>query len=219
MPSELCNIILREVAKLPNLHIIGSSDDYEDLTINGMRFGSGNEVYVGFDNRVASRITGREGIVSSRRLVEPRTFLRIPYETVAPLATLDDIKKALSEVPEIGEPIAHDENFLVYERAKPNIPDHIQIHGDLPESLPAWLRAIDIVIVGRGSYLGTASNWVGSLYPGTQKSNSFNINTDFSRVHARAHGEKFHTLNPGRDVSYSVLKQDGTSAGIDIFSP
>lgn len=87
------------------------------------------------------------------------------------MASLDDVRTALAQVPEIGEPLYHDDNFLFYETLG-------QVEKwDYPK--------FDLTIVGNRSFLGEDS-----VYTKENKKLSFKSESaeGFMRAHVAKYG-------------------------------
>lgn len=136
MGDELYKAVLNKVRSVPYVRITRNlfipteiKLDLPDV-VDNVKYGSyvdcntSGEIIVGFDTRM-KRIN---------------TFGFLPWgKREEPLAGLEDIREELASVPEIGEPLSHDEHFLVYERYL---------------GRRVSLKLFDLVVVGAGSFLG-----------------------------------------------------------------
>lgn len=118
-----------------------------------------------------------------------------------PLASLDDVRTALSQVPEIGEPLYHDDNFLFYETL-----GQVEKWGS---------PKFDLTIVGNKSFIhGTSSTGIFEINSGRINEISFEDESaeGFIKAHVAKYGRDRLEGHFGFDKK--VVLPNGTSSYI-----
>jgi len=193
MGDELYQAVLERVRLVPNVQV---RKDYFIPTATKLDLPDveGNTTYNGYDVRC---ITAGEIIVGfDTRTERVKKFGFLPWgKHVEPLASLDDIRGELESVPEIGEPLAHNEHFLIYEKPvieRGSYGDGIRVMNvseGVFRSDYERVSGFDLVVVGVGSFLGQHCEAIQQLDTGRYE--WLKITTPFAADVKRAHVAAF----------------------------
>ncbi|MBI4152151.1 hypothetical protein HY495_00435 [Candidatus Woesearchaeota archaeon] len=172
MGDELYKAILERVRSIPHVQI---RKDYFIPTEIRLDLPDvvGNTTYNGFD--VHCRTIGEVIVRLDTRTEKVKKWVFSHLgKREEPLASLDDIREELARVPEIGEPLTHNEHFLIYEK---NVGRRVS------------LELFDLVVVGVGSFLGQYCEAEQQL--DTCRYNWFRIDTHFAAQLKRDHVARY----------------------------